>query len=170
MPLLSYTFALSPPPHPAPAITPHTHTHPSWYCDSPFGAVECPAILQHTHTCPLFFHLIFSPLHLFPLFSLHTWCNIQALLIVRIFSLTEDTLVVYFRCFILDTHAHANVYTTVLARTPGHEVGVCVCVWGGGCCGRQQGLKRPLILYIFNTVQFLYYSQCWFCYQSQTKM
>lgn len=50
--------------------------------------------------------------------------------------------------FILDflcwTHAHTNMYTTVLAQTPGHEGGG-VGVWKGS--GQQQGLKRPHLQY-----------------------
>lgn len=68
--------------------------------------------------------------------------------------------------FILDvlSWTHADMYTTVLTRTPGHEVGgcvqvcmclyvcmcACVCGWGDSC-GQQQGLKKGLLYCIYST-------------------
>lgn len=49
-----------------------------------------------------------------------------------------------------------NMYTTVLAQAPGHEVAGVVGM-GWECYGWQQGFKkRPLILYIkYSTVSVL---------------
>lgn len=58
---------------------------------------------------------------------------------------------------------HKNTYVTALAQTQGHEMGV------GGVVDGSRGLKKNLI-YCKYTVQILYYSQCWFSYQSQTMM
>lgn len=67
------------------------------------------------------------------------------------------------------THTHIHVYCS-----PGTDLGYEVGGWCAVDCSRvlnkkkNQTKKRPHIIY--DTVQFLYYSQCWFCYQSQTIM
>lgn len=186
--------------HPAPAIshTPTPPTSPACsYCDPPFGAVECPAILQCTlapapsppststsvaspHTPPFHPPLLFS-LHTLNVIYRHCFnCKDNFLGV-----LNEDTVD---KCFILDVLSRdaraPNMYTAVLAQALGREVCVYVCVCvrvygrGGVCrCGRQQGFKlkwkkkkKKASYTVYITVQFLYYSQCWFCYQSQTKM
>lgn len=75
--------------------------------------------------------------------------------------------------FYLGGHTHTHTHTRVLQSW--HRFGV----WSGWvvCCGWQQGFKqkkktnrKKASYIIYDTVQFLYYSQCWFCYQSQTIM
>lgn len=70
-------------PHPAHAINPPPPLSPppSDIVTLPFGAVECPAIRALTHAPPLPPDAHPPPL----LFSLHTKCNIQTLLIVIFF-------------------------------------------------------------------------------------
>lgn len=56
------------------------------------------------------------------------------MLIVRIFSLTEDTVDVF---ILTDVLSWTHMHITVLARTPGHEVGA-----GAGVMDDSRGSKK----------------------------